>query len=41
MHVGVLALDVALDAVGATHVSAVVIGTHDDGMAAITTGRLE
>ena len=41
MHVGVLALDVALDAVGASDVSAVVIGTLDDGMAAMTTGRLE
>ena len=41
MHVGVLALDVALDAVGASDVSAVVIGTLDDGMAAMTAGRLE
>ena len=41
VHVGVLALDVALDAVGASDVSAMVIGTLDDGMAAMTTGRLE
>ena len=41
MHVGVLALDVALDAVGAADVSAVVTGALDDGMAAMTTGRLE
>ena len=38
VHVGVLALDVALDAVGATHVSAVAIGTFDDGMAPMATG---